>query len=185
MLSVDVDDTVGATWQEFGYQLRAGPTLTATATSGQARVSLTWTAVDVSPWTPAPTVTYALYRDDGSTTQAVAEHRATRTYDDTGVAVGTRYTYRVAAVVDGAEAARSAPVAITAEAGNQPPVPVGTLADRSLAVGGDAVTVDVAGAFVDPEANTLTYTATSVATVSVSDSTVTITPVAVGRTVVR
>ena len=168
--------------------LRDGPTLTATTTSGQARVSLTWIAVDVTPWTPAPTVAYIVYRDDGSSLEAVAEDLAARSHNDTGVTVGTRYTYRVAAVVDGAEAARSAPVAITAGAANQPPVPAGTLADRSLSVGGDALEVDVAGAFVDPEGNTLTYgatsSATSVATVSRSGSTITITPVAAGRTVV-
>ena len=188
VLSVDVDDTAGATWQEFGYQLRAGPTLTATTTSGQPRVSITWTAVDVSPWTPAPTVTYTVYRDDGSTMEAVAEDLTARLYNDSGVTVGTRYTYRVAAVVDGVEAARSAPVAITAGAANQPPLALGTLADRSLPVGGDAVQVGVAGAFVDPEGDTLTYAATSattsVATVGLSGSTITITPAAAGRTVV-
>ena len=151
-------------------------------------MSLTWTAVDVTSWTPAPTVAYTVYRDDGSSLEAVGEDLAARSHNDTGVTVGTRYTYRVAAVVDGAEAARSAPVAITAGAANQPPVPAGTLADRSLSVGGDALEVDIAGAFVDPEGNTLTYgatsSATSVATVSRSGSTITITPVATGRTVV-
>ena len=47
VLKADLDDTAGATWQELGRQLRAGPTLTAVASStttpGQAQVALTWT----------------------------------------------------------------------------------------------------------------------------------------------
>ena len=188
VLSVDLNDSGGASWQEFGYQLRAGPTLTATTTAGQARVSLRWTAAGVSAWSPAPDVTYTLYRDDGGTVETVAETLGGLTYTDTGVTVGSRYTYRVAVVIDGGERVRSAPVAVTAGVANQPPVPVGTLPDRALEVGSAAVTVDVAAAFADPDSDALTYAASSsstpVATVSVSASGVTITPVAAGRTLV-
>ena len=75
---------------------------------------------------------------------------------------GRRYTYRVTAVVDGGEAAQSAPVAVTAGRANQPPVAVGTLANRSLQVGSmTSVVVEVAGAFSDPDNDTLTYGASS------------------------
>ena len=188
VLSVDLDDTGGASWQEFGYQVRGGPTLTATTTANQARVALTWTAVDVSSWSPAPSVTYTVYRDDGATVTTVADDLGVLAFTDTGVTVGTRYTYRVAAAVDGSARVRSAPVAVTAGVANQPPVPVGALADRNLEVGSPAVVVDVAAAFADPEDDALRYAATSsqtsVATVSVSGSAVTITAVALGRTVV-
>ena len=63
VLKADVDDTAGATWQEFGRQLRVGPTLTAsssTTTLCQTQVALTWTAVDVSHWSPAPGVAYTV-----------------------------------------------------------------------------------------------------------------------------
>ena len=68
---------------------------------------------------------------------------------------------------------------------NLPPVAVGTLAPVSIAVGDPAVSVDVAGAFEDPEGDRLTYGATSsvpeVATVLVSGSTLTVAAVAPGR----
>ena len=37
VLKADVDDTAGETWQEFGRQLRAGPTLTATPSTTAKR----------------------------------------------------------------------------------------------------------------------------------------------------
>ena len=54
-LAVDVNGAGGATWQELGYQLRGGPTLTLTA-DGRP-VALSWTAVVASAWSPAPEVT--------------------------------------------------------------------------------------------------------------------------------
>ena len=187
-LSVDVDDRGGATWQEFGYQLRSGPTLTAATTANQARVDLSWTAAGVSSWNPAPSVTYKVYRDNGGTVEMVADSLAGRTYTDTGVTIGTRYRYRVAAAVDGGERVRSAWVSVIAGRANQGPVPVGILMDRMLEVGASAVEVDVAGAFSDPESDSLTYaassSASSVASVSRSGSLLTITPRNAGVTLV-
>ena len=71
VLTVDFNGDGQATWQEFGYQLREGPTLTATATTTQ--VGLSWTAVDASFWTPAPDITYTLIRDAGTTDKTLAE----------------------------------------------------------------------------------------------------------------
>ena len=187
-LSMDVDDSGQATWQEFGYQLRDGPTLTAATTAGEAEVNLTWTAAGVSAWATAPEVTYTVHRDRGGTVATVADGLTALRYDDTGVAVGSPYRYRVAAVVGGGERARSAWVPVTAGRANQGPVPVGILADRLLEVGASAVEVDVAGAFHDPDDDPLAYTArssaTSVAAVSRSGSLVTITPGSAGVTLV-
>ena len=188
-LSVDFNDDDRATWQEFGYQVRDGLTLTATTTESQAQVVLRWNAVSTSPWNPdPPDVTYTLYRDDGTTVEAIAENLTGLTHTDTGVTIDDDYTYWVAAVVDGGEAAHSAPVAVIAGAGNQPPVAVGIVADRELLVGATAVVVDVAGAFDDPDADTLTYAAsssvTSVVTLSRSSSMITITPASAGRTII-
>ena len=109
VLSVDTNGVGGATWQEFGYQLREGPTLTATA--GKVQVVLTWGTVDVmSHWTPAPSVTYTLTRDDGTTSETPGEGLSGLTFTDTDVTTGTTYTYQVAAVVTGGEATRSARV---------------------------------------------------------------------------
>ena len=182
----DLDGNGQATWQEFGYQLRTGPALTASTGVGQG-VTLTWTAVDTSPWTPAPAVAYTLIRDDGTTVEILAPNLAGLSYTDTAVTAGATYTYQVAAVVDGGAATRSALVEVVAGVANQPPrAVVGTLADRTLQLGTTEV-VDVAGAFSDLD-DTLTYAASSsdvaAATVSVSGSQVTITPVAAGRTTI-
>ena len=71
---------------------------------------------------------------------------------------------------------------------NRAPVKVGTIDPVTLTAGGSATDVDVSGKFLDPDNDTLTYTAvssdTTKATVSVSSSTVTITPKAVGSATV-
>ena len=188
VLAADLSGNGSATWQEFGYQVRDGVTLTATATEGQAQVVLNWTGVSTSPWSPAPTVTYTLIRDDGTTEETVEEGATARQYTDTDVTTGNTYTYQVAALLDGGEAARSRPVSVIVGAANQPPVPVGALEDLTLRVGAGTREVDVAGAFQDPESDTLTFgvssSATSVATVTRSVAQLTISPVAAGRTTI-
>ena len=113
VLKADFDGDGTATWQEFGYQLRAGPALTVTTAAGQ--VGLEWTAVDTDHWDPAPAVTYTVYRNDGTTIETVAEELNGSFYNDLGVPVGD-YTYQVAAVVNGGEATRSGLVAVTVTA---------------------------------------------------------------------
>ena len=158
VLSLDLNDDNRATWEEFGYQVRSSVTLTATAAANQAQVVLSWTAISIpSSWSPAPDVSYTLYRDDGTTIEAIETNLTGLTHTDTDVTIGARYTYWVAAVVDGGEAARSAPVPVTAGGANQPPVPVGILADLALTLGAMAVDVNVAAAFQDPDSDTLTY----------------------------
>ena len=152
-------------------------------------MDLTWIAADLSSWSPAPGITYSVTRDNGTTVQTIAEDLTGTGYNDTGVTAGRRYTYRVTAVVNGGEATRSAPVAVTAGRANQPPVAVGTLANRSLQVGSmTSVVVEVAGAFSDTDNDALTYgtssSASSVASVSRSGSEVTLTPGVAGLAVV-
>ena len=189
VLSRDLNGVVGATWQEFGYQIRTGPTLTASTSDGQAQVNLSWIAADLSSWSPAPGITYTVTRDNGTTVETIAQGLTGTAYNDTGVTTGRRYIYQLTAVVDGGVAARSAPVAVTAGRANQPPVTVGTLANRSLQVGSmTSVVVEVSGAFSDPDSDTLTYGASSssssVASVSRSGSEVTVTPGVAGRAIV-
>ena len=117
VLVVDFDGNGDATWEEFGYQLRAGPTLT--VTTGTGLVELSWTAVDADHWDPAPDVTYTVYRATGATVEAVAEDLTVRQYTDRTVTRDTPYTYQVAAVAHGGEATRSSLVEVTAP--NQPP----------------------------------------------------------------
>ena len=188
VLAVDLDQSGSATWQEFGYQVRAALTLTAATTEGQNQVVLNWTAVSTSPWSPVPDLTYTLVRDDGTREEAVAEGITARQYTDTDLTIGNTYTYRVAALLDDGEAVRSRPVSVIVGVANQPPVTVGIMEDLTLRVGGDTREVDVSGAFRDPESDTFTYgassLATSVAMVSVSAAQLMIAPVAAGRSVV-
>ena len=180
---VDVDGDGRATWQEFGHQLRASPVLTATTTETPTQVVLSWTGT-AGHWTPPPAVTYTLTRDNGTTIEALAEALTALRYTDTDVTLDTMYTYQVAAVVDGGEATRSALVSVIAGAANQAPAAVGMLEERPLRIGGTEV-VQLAGAFSDPDSDTLTYAATSsataIVTTNVSGSEATITPVAAGR----
>ena len=129
-LSVDFDGDVDGdeTWQEFGHQLRAGPELT--ATGGEDQVVLSWPPVDAGHWTPPPGITYTLYRD----ATVVAENLSTLSYQDSDLTAGT-YTYQVAAVVDGGEATRSAPVTATVIEiipNNQPRFPSSETGARSV-----------------------------------------------------
>ncbi len=105
-LEVDLDGNGEATWQEFGHQLREGPTLTATTRPTHLR--LDWTAVEVNHWSTQPDITYTVYREEDSALDAVAENLTGLSYTDTDVTVGETYTYQVAAVVTGGEATRSA-----------------------------------------------------------------------------
>ena len=71
---------------------------------------------------------------------------------------------------------------------NRPPEPVGRLEPVTIRVDGAPVTVEVSGAFRDPDGDRLTYGATSsapvVARVVTSGSTVIVTPVSEGRSTV-
>ena len=94
-LEVDYDVDSTATWKEFGYQFREGLVLTATAQSSQ--IGLSWTAVVVSHWDPAPSITYTIYRDGTSLKTGLTGSSVS----DSAVTVGDTYTYQVAAVVNG------------------------------------------------------------------------------------
>ena len=127
VLSVDTNGVGGATWQEFGYQLREGPTLTAAAQPTE--VALSWTAVNVNHWSSMPDITYTLYRENSATVETLAEGAGGLQYTDTDVTIASTYTYQVAAVATGGEAARSAQVSVTV------PVPISEIG--LTASGGD------------------------------------------------
>ena len=184
-LKADLDGDGQATWQELGYQIRAGPLLT--LSTAESEVRLTWTAPDLSHWTALPAVQYVVYRDAGDGFGVVAR-QAGLEYVDQDVTAGIAYTYQVTVAVHGGEAARSAPAKATPGAVNAGPVPVGAIPDQTVRVGDDPVAVDVSGAFHDADGDELTYaassSATDVATVRVSGAEVRIEPVGVGRAVV-
>ena len=104
----------------------------------------------------------------------------------TAVGVGTAAIQVTATDPGGLSAALS--FTVTVSAANLPPEPVGTLPPLTLDADDGAVTVDVGGAFRDPDGDRLTYGASSsrpaVAVVSVSGSRVTVTPAAPGQATV-
>ena len=101
------------TWREFGYQVRESPGLSLDTEDG--RVALAWTGVAVHHYSPAPAVTYTVYRDG----EVLSAELADTAFSDTPPANGNGYhSYQVAAVVAGGEVSRSAVVAI----GNRPPL---------------------------------------------------------------
>ena len=187
-LVVDFDGDGQATWEEFGRQVRQGPTLANPTAADGAPVNLTWTAVDASHWTPAPLVTYAVYRTAGGTVTLLADAVDGLAYTDDGVDAGAEYDYQVAARLAGGEPSRSRLAVLNAPPPNAEPVAVGSLPARTLRIADGAATVDVSGAFQDPDGDGLTWTASSsaprVATVSVSGSVVTVAPVSPGVTTV-
>ena len=97
VLSVDTNGVGGATWQEFGQQIRTSPALMTTTALGQ--VTLTWSAVS--------SAAYNLYRTSGTTVKIISENTSSRTYVDTDVTAGATYVYQVAAVINDGEASRS------------------------------------------------------------------------------
>ena len=183
-LQADSNNNGGATWQEFGYQIRAGPVLSATTTEGEAEVSLSWTGVGTGHWTPRPEVGYVVTRNDGTGTETIATGLATRSFRDTNVNAGSAYTYQVVAGVGDGEPSRSAALAIAAGAANQAPRTVGLLDDLWLHVGGLASEIDLSGAFVDPEGDALTYDASAsaagIASLTVASGRLSVAPVAEG-----
>ena len=199
-LVVDFDGDGQATWEEFGRQVREGPTLTAPVPAAGEPVELTWTAVDASHWTPAPRVTYAVYRTAGGTVTLLADEVDGLAYTDGGLEPGVEYAYQVAALVAGGEAARSGLAVVRTPPPNRRPEAAGALSPVTLRVTDGAVSVDVSGAFQDPDGDPLTYAASSsapgVATVEMgktggaagaggpAGSTVTLTPLAAGETTV-
>ena len=104
----------------------------------------------------------------------------------TAVAEGTA-TIRVRASDGLLDAEQSFTVTVGPPA-NRPPEPVGTLAPVTVGLDGAAVTVDVSGAFRDPDGDVLTYAAAAsapgVASVSMAGSVVTVTPVSEGTSAV-
>ena len=101
------------------------------------------------------------------------------------VSAGTATVTVTATDIGGSNTAATQTFVVTVSPpANQPPEPVGTLAPVTIRVGEGPVTVEVSGAFRDPDGDRLTYGASSsspsVASVSVSESRVTVTPVSEG-----
>ena len=142
-------------WKEFGYQLRAGPTLTATGSA--TRVVLTW-EVDTTPWDPdPPAVTYTVYRNTGShpsTIAMIAENVSGLQYTTTGATD----TYQIAAVVNGGEIVRSGWTDVVSAPNSKPTFPSTENGARSVAENTRA-NMDIGDpvAATDVDADTLTY----------------------------
>ena len=133
-LALDMDGDGQATWQEFGHQFREGPALTATAPATGVPVELIWTAVDASHWSPAPPVTYAVYRTEDDAVELIANAVDGLSYTDSGVEPDASYAYQVAALVADGEATRSALVTVRTPPPNRGPEAVGALSAVTLPI---------------------------------------------------
>ncbi len=137
---------------------------------------------DISPLFRDPEgdeLAYAAASSDPSVAEAsVADSIVTVT----GLAAGTATITVTATDVDGSNTSATQTFDVTVE--NSPPLAVGTLAELTLEFEDGDHAVTVSGAFMDPDGDDLTYSATSstpsVATVAASGSTVTVTPLSSG-----
>ena len=131
------------------------------------------------------TLTYTV---SSSAPQVVAVGASGPRVTMTAMAGGTAMVRVTATDPGGLSADQAFSVTVIAPTRNRAPQPVGGLAALTLMVDGEAATVDVSGAFRDPDGDAFTYGATSsapsVASVAVAESTVTVRPVAAGSAVV-
>jgi uncharacterized protein YjdB len=143
---------------------------------------------DVSPYFSDPDGDALTYTARSSDTGVATASVSGSTVTVSGVAEGSATVTVTATDPGGLYATQSFDVTILSSGGNQSPVAVGSISDRSVNVGDDISVDDVSPYFSDPDGDALTYTATSsdtgLATVSVSGSTVTVTGVAEGSATV-
>ena len=140
-LNHDFDGGGTASWEEFGYQLRDGPTLTIATGSGQP--VLTWTAVDADDWDPEPGVLYTVARDDGTDVNTLASGLVVLTYTDGDVIEGETYSYQVTAGTGAGEAVRSAVVEVTTPIDPTTPPRIRSIASDATHPTNDAFTVTI------------------------------------------
>ena len=161
VLSVDMNGVGGATWQEFGQQVRAGPALMATPAVGQ--VTLTWSAISDA--------TYNLYRTSGTTVEIIAENTSSRSYADTNVTAGETYTYQVAAVINGGEGSRSPRVSVDVPMAGALPQVALELSPISISENGGSGTVTARLSPASGETTTVTVSATAISPAVMGDFT--------------
>ena len=169
VLKANLDGQGAATWQEFGRQLREGPTLT--ANPGQGQVGLSWTAVTASHWTPAPSVTYTLTRNDGATSETLGEGLSGLTFTDIDVTAGATYVYQVAAVINGGEASRSPQVSVVLPMPGMMPSVTLQLMPTSIGENGGSAAVTAQLSLASTETTTVTVSATAVSPAVAGDFT--------------
>ena len=144
-------------------------------------------AVDVSMAFADPDGDALTYTVSSSAPQVVTALVAGARVKLTAVGAGTATIQVLATDPGGLSAAQSFTVTVTPPA-NRPPKAVGRLAPLTIGVDESPVTVEVGGAFRDPDGDALSYGAMSsspgVASVAVVGSTVTVTPTGEGTATV-
>ena len=144
-------------------------------------------AVDLSQAFADPDGDALAYTVSSSAPQVVTVLPAGARVTLTAVGLGRATISATATDPGGLSAAQAFTVTVSSPE-NRPPEPVGALPPLALGVDGPAVTVEVGGAFRDPDGDQLTYGAASsapaVAAVAVLGSTVTVTPMGEGTATV-
>ena len=145
-------------------------------------------AVDVSGAFRDPDGDALTYRATSSAPAVAAVSATGSAVTVTPVAEGTATVTVTATDVGGSNTAATQAFRVTVGGANRPPEAVGTLSPLTIGLDEAAVTVDVSGAFRDPDGDALTYGATSsapaVAAVTATGSAVTVTPVTEGTATV-
>ena len=146
--------------------------------------------VDVASAFRDPDVDLLTYRATSSAPAVAAVAVLGSTVTVTPAAEGTATVTVTATDAGGLSATQAFTVTVTVSPpANRPPEPVGALPPLTMQVDEAAVTVDVSGAFRDPDGNLLTYRATSsvlqVVTVRVAGPRVTLTAVGGGRATIE
>ena len=130
---------------------------------------------------------YEARSSDAMVVAVSIENRSVARIVLTPIGVGTATVTVSATDTIDRSAEQSFSVTVT-EAANRGPITVGTLSERTLAVGQDPLAVDVAASFSDPDGDPLTYRAessrTEIVGVRVSGGQVVLTPVAAGMATV-
>ena len=152
VLSVDTNGVGGATWQEFGQQIRTSPALMRTTAVGQ--VTLAWSAIS--------SAAYNLYRTSGTTVEILSENTSSRSYVDTDVTAGATYVYQVAAVINGSEASRSPQVSVVVPMPGMRPTVTLQLMPTSISENGGSTTVTARLSHTSGATTTVTVSATAV-----------------------
>ena len=184
-ITVTADDGQGSSAnQTFTATVNRAPTASGTIPTQSVSANKGNRTINVDSYfsdADGDTLTYTAASSDSATaTASVSDSNVTVS----GVAVGSA-TITVTASDGSLSATQSIPVTVTL---NQAPIAVGGVASRKLGLRASARTINVSGAFSDPDGDSLSYTAvssdTSKATVSASGTNVTVSSLAVGKSTI-
>ena len=174
-ITVTVTDAQGSGSQSFTTTAYDGPAAVGTIPNVTFTSNGSTSDVDLSPYFGAFDMSDLTWTVVSSNTAKATVSLSGTTVTVTSVAAGTSTI--TARAMDSASKFATQTFTVTVKG---PPVPVGTIPNQTLEVGGAAVTINVSGYFTDPDGGTLTYSSILYGAVRItfrlSGSILTITP---------